>query len=76
MLDILRRPVMEEQIQQTLVATVKAALADGERRQLGKLIGARTVHKHARVEAIRPADIGSGGQLFALEQLVAVLQDL
>lgn len=76
MLDILRRPVMEEQIQQTLVATVEAALADGESRQLGELIGARTVHKHARVKAIRPADVGSSGQLFAFEQLVAVLQDL
>lgn len=75
-LDVLRRPVVKVQIQQALIAAIEAALADREGRQLGELLGTRPVDEHARVEAVRPADVRSGGQLFALEQFVAVLQDL
>lgn len=69
-------PVGEVQIQQALIAAIETALLDGERHQLGELIQAGPIHEHARIEAVWPADIRSGRQLFAIEQFVAVLQDL
>lgn len=76
LLDVRRRPVAKEQIQQTLVAAIEAAVLDGKLCDLAKGLHAGLEHKHAGVEAVRPADIGSGRQFLALEQLVAVLQDL
>lgn len=76
LLNVRRRPVGKELIQQTLVTAIEAAILYGKLCDLGKSVHARFEHKHAGIEAIRPADIRSSRQFLALEELIAVLQDL
>lgn len=74
--DISVGPVGEEQVQQSLVATVKAALLHGKVQQFGVRVQAGLVHKHTGVEAVWPADIRGGRKLFAFKELIGVLQHL
>jgi len=76
LLDVRRRPVAEELVQQALIAAIETAILHGELCDLAEGVHAGSEHEHAGVEAVRPADIRSSGQFLALEQLVAVLQDL
>lgn len=76
LLDVSVRPVGEEQVQQSLVAAIEAALLHGKVQQLGIGVHVGRVHEHARVEAVWPADVGRRGQLFTLKQLIGVLQHL
>lgn len=74
--DVAVRPVGEEQVQQALIAAIEASLFHGKVQQLAVRVHAGLVHKHARVEAVGPTDIGGRRQLLALKQLIGVLQDL
>lgn len=65
--NVFGRPIRKVQIQQTLIAAIETALFDSKVGQLGKLIGARSVHEHTGVEAVRPADIRSSGEFFTFE---------
>lgn len=76
LLDVSVRPVGEEQVQQSLVAAIEAALLHGKVQQLGIGVHVGRVHEHARVEAVWPADVGRRGQLLTLKQLIGVLQHL
>jgi len=76
LLDVRRRPVAEELVQQALVASIEAAILHGKLCDLAEGVHAGSEHEHAGVEAVRPADVRSGRQFLAFEQLVAVLQDL
>lgn len=76
LLDICGRPIGKELIQQALIAAIEAAVLHGELCDLIEGLHAGLEDKHARVEAIRPADIRSSGQFLALEQLIAVFQHL
>jgi len=67
LLDVRRRPVAEELVQQALVAAIEAAVLHGELCDLAEGVNAGSEHKHAGVEAVRPADIRSGRQFLALE---------
>lgn len=59
-----------------MVATVEASLLDSELSELVERLVARAVNEDARVEAVWPAYVWGGRELFALEEFVAVLQDL
>lgn len=70
------RPIGEEQVQQSLVATVKAALFHGKVQELSVRVHVGFEHKHSGVEAVWPADIRGSRQLLPLKELIGVLQDL
>lgn len=70
------RPIGEEQVQQSLVATVKASLFHGKVQELSVSVHVGFVHKHSGVEAVWPADIRGSRQLLPLKELIGVLQDL
>lgn len=70
------RPIGEEQVQQSLVATVKASLFHGKVQELSVSVHIGFEHKHSGVEAVWPAYIRGSGKLLPLKQLIAVLQDL
>lgn len=56
--------------------TIKAAVLQGVIQESGVGVEGRSEDKHARVEAVRPTRIRSGWQLFSLEQLVHITQNL
>lgn len=74
--NILVSPVAEVHVQQALVAAVERAFGGSERGDGSESLLRGCVHEDPGVEAVGPAYVGSGGQLFSLEQLVAVSDDL
>lgn len=76
LLNVRRRPIGKELIQQALVAAIEAAVLHGELCDLAEGLSAGLEHKHAGVEAIRPAYIRSSRQFLSLEQFIAILQNL
>ena len=56
--------------------TVKAAVLYGEVEQCLVRLCGRCVHKHAGVEAVRPASVRGSGELLTVKQLVYVLDNL
>jgi len=67
-----RTPRGEVRVEEALIATVKAALRDGEGEYVRVGLHRRRKDEDTRVEAVWPADVGGGRKLFALEELVNV----
>ncbi|RNA33905.1 hypothetical protein BpHYR1_014761 [Brachionus plicatilis] len=65
-------PVGKKRVQKTLVAAIEAALLDSVSEQTRVGLQRRSEHKNTRVEAIGPADVGDGGKLVIVEQVVRV----
>ena len=55
--------------------TIETASIDGKVEQVAVGLVGWLEDKDARVEAVWPADVGDGRELFALEELVDVLDD-
>ncbi len=75
-LDVAHSPIFEIHVEETLVSSIKRAVFQSELQQgqVGLERGAE--HKHPRVEAVGPPDVGSPGEFFPLEQVVHILQNL
>ena len=74
-IDRFSRPVGEKVIEESLIATVEAALVLGELDQIVEGIDGRLEDENAGIKTAWPAAIGNGGDFIALEKVVDVLDD-
>lgn len=74
--DVLVGPVLEEEVQEALVAAVEGALFLGEGEDRGEGLLRGRVHEDPGVEAIGPTDVWRCGKFFAFEEFVAVFNYL
>lgn len=71
--NVLGGPVGKVLIEEALVAAIETAILHCELNDALERLQTGPIHEHARVEAVWPTDVGGGGELLALEKLIAIL---